>query len=882
MYCKYCGKKLKDGVSFCTGCGKPVQGHPGNKKQEQSEKKNYPKKKKTTKKAAGGLVTAAVVLAVVGAGGVYKIYTEKSGTDRLGDSMSAEAKRTEALADAEARAKDEWAAKVMAEEEAKEKEESKENTATEEDTWTDPETGLTKIKGGHTGKKVGYVNEKGEEVIPPIYDMVSEPGENGLIRAEYYADGIDLGGHNYVSKANVVTRFFNVNGENMYDYVRAFRDDDMEHKSTVVREGNEYFLINRQGNRICENSYDYIEDADGYENFVVKQGTKQGLVNSEGKVILEPEEVKIIEIYNEEEEDCGVYAVISDEGSRVVTEKGEILTDWQQGQIDAVSLRHKRYEINLSGGTTEIRDFEGKVIASGDYGELYMDSNGCIRVYEDGTSVFLDCNGNEIISGEDENGRLESAHSFWDEEIGVGIKYTRENSEEQEKIGFFTLDGKISLPCVYEKIEYVPDKQIVIYAKDNRIGIMNLKNEILWEEAYGSYFYVTEKENSKETEDLLIVYKNGQYGLVDMLEGKLVLECEYDDISKDSRKKESWILNNDGKYEFWDQNDGTYTEIPYGENYTIENNFGEFLRVGVDEDNDGYGDQSGIIDRNGNCIVDPVYTQVYYDERNEVFYVRKDTEADDDYIIESAVVDKNGQFLTPLAEYQEISWDTNIILTKEFVGNPICVDYEGNSVFTIDGMLHNYLEEGYIGLSQNSGDAIATTDGQVITELDSKNLNSDDISDGLLEVYDSENFMNGYINSDGEEIIPCMYSSTYKFTHGLAAVYAEEEDEQEKAGLINVKGDMLIDCKYDYIEVLDEDPNLIRVRKDDVDFYGIIDCRNRTIADLSAREDENGQYISIDDCFVGDNGTIDVYWSNGEEEIFDYSGNKVVSYSSDD
>lgn len=46
MYCKYCGKKLKDGVSFCTGCGKPVQGQPGNKKQEQSEKKNYPKKKK--------------------------------------------------------------------------------------------------------------------------------------------------------------------------------------------------------------------------------------------------------------------------------------------------------------------------------------------------------------------------------------------------------------------------------------------------------------------------------------------------------------------------------------------------------------------------------------------------------------------------------------------------------------------------------------------------------------------------------------------------------------------------------------------------------------------------------------------------------------------
>ena len=137
---------------------------------------------------------------------------------------------------------------------------------------------------------------------------------------------------------------------------------------------------------------------------------------------------------------------------------------------------------------------------------------------------------------------------------------------------------------------------------------MNLKNEILWEEAYGSYFYTTEKEDSEETDNLLIVYKNGQYGLVDILKGTEVLECEYDDITKDSRKKESWILNNDGKYGFWNQNDGTYIEIPYGEIYSIKDNYGEFLGVVVDTDNDGYGDWSGIIDRNGNCIVEPVYT----------------------------------------------------------------------------------------------------------------------------------------------------------------------------------------------------------------------------------------------------------------------------------
>ena len=28
MYCRNCGKALKDGVKFCTGCGSPVSGEP--------------------------------------------------------------------------------------------------------------------------------------------------------------------------------------------------------------------------------------------------------------------------------------------------------------------------------------------------------------------------------------------------------------------------------------------------------------------------------------------------------------------------------------------------------------------------------------------------------------------------------------------------------------------------------------------------------------------------------------------------------------------------------------------------------------------------------------------------------------------------------------
>ena len=78
------------------------------------------------------------------------------------------------------------------------------------------------------------------EVIPPIYDMVSEPGENGLIRAEQLVPTA-------FSENNIIpTFFYNEKGEKVYNYVRRFG----EHQSTAVREGTEYFIVDSQGNRI--------------------------------------------------------------------------------------------------------------------------------------------------------------------------------------------------------------------------------------------------------------------------------------------------------------------------------------------------------------------------------------------------------------------------------------------------------------------------------------------------------------------------------------------------------------------------------------------------------------------------------------------------------
>lgn len=58
MYCKYCGKKLDDGVSFCTGFPHPVQ-----KQIIKSELES--RNKKTKKTVTRNVIIAVVLLAIV-------------------------------------------------------------------------------------------------------------------------------------------------------------------------------------------------------------------------------------------------------------------------------------------------------------------------------------------------------------------------------------------------------------------------------------------------------------------------------------------------------------------------------------------------------------------------------------------------------------------------------------------------------------------------------------------------------------------------------------------------------------------------------------------------------------------------------------------------
>lgn len=78
MYCPKCGKELKEGVKFCTGCGEKLISHPASEKTGmQQMQKTAPQKKENTVLWVG--LTAFCFAAAVSIAAGSSIYTQRKG-----------------------------------------------------------------------------------------------------------------------------------------------------------------------------------------------------------------------------------------------------------------------------------------------------------------------------------------------------------------------------------------------------------------------------------------------------------------------------------------------------------------------------------------------------------------------------------------------------------------------------------------------------------------------------------------------------------------------------------------------------------------------------------------------------------------------------------
>ncbi len=469
----------------------------------------------------------------------------------------------------------------------------------------------------------------------------------------------------------------------------------LEQKKPIYKEiyagvnGKKYgYFLNEDGERI----YDGIEGPDTNGNFIVRQGEKYGLVNEEGIEVIKPVYRMMEELSVEDTDKEGVYLVWKENKCGVITMDNACLVEEQEGQIEKVSIEQQLYKINLGGGDTQIRDFQGNIIIQGKNGDVDLLPNGCIKDYESGNIMTRD--GTVLLYQQDETGLLEQIECFSDDKIGAGISYARRLDDIQVKKGLLTLDGKIRFPCLYDQIYYISDKDVFFYSKDQKTGVMKSTGEILWEQDY-DFGFVFLTEDRKRTEDAMLVKRGGNYGLVDIKTGKTEIECEYSYISKDSQNEKSWFWKKGEKSGFWNQKNGTYVEIPYKGGGSIEGfhsgsdseiiyvydySMGDFLRI--HEENG-----TGVIDREGNYVIEPKYSYISYDKYNKLFLAVMGGQTN--------VLNLHGQALVPWLPYDQILWNDNLIFT-EIENETYCFDYSGKYITASKYTVKNILEEGDI------------------------------------------------------------------------------------------------------------------------------------------------------------------------------------------
>ena len=91
-------------------------------------------------------------------------------------------------------------------------------------------------------------------------------------------------------------------------------------------------------------------------------------------------------------------------------------------------------------------------------------------------------------------------------------------------------------------------------------------------------------------------------------------------------------------------------------------------------------------------------------------------------------------------------------------------------------------------------------------------------SEGLAPIRQNDKW--GFINTQGEVVIPCIYDDTRWFSEGLARV-----EQNDKWGYINTKGWVVVPCIYDWAENFKE--GLARVKQNGK--YSIINKEGKVI-----------------------------------------------------
>lgn len=362
---------------------------------------------------------------------------------------------------------------------------------------------------------------------------------------------------------------------------------------------------------------------------------------------------------------------------------------------------------------------------------------------------------------------------------------------ESSGYGVLDCDGKEILPCIYERIEdYHIDDRFIQISDGGKYGLANFDGEIITPSQYDNIPLFSD--------GLAVIWRGSKCGYIND-NGEIVIPLQYDRA-------------NDFKNGYAVVCDYTHSFVK-----TIGSGLGAYK-----QSCGGY----GIINKTGNrvtsfdyCSIDPLseskfWVGAYDDNERHIMYgvldlnenrklslnysepILKFSEGKapvhkDDGRLWGYVNEDGGEVISCIYRWA-YPFSNGIAIVENEIGEKGIINHQGKLIvpFGKYGGFENP-SEGLIKVGKNGKFGFIDMNGQEILPCIYDFVQP--YSEGLAVVKNT-NGKYGYVNQNGEVVIPFKFDSASSFSEGLARVKTNH-----KWGYIDADGNEIIKCKYDIV-----------------------------------------------------------------------------------
>ena len=387
--------------------------------------------------------------------------------------------------------------------------------------------------------KWGVINSKGVKIISNVYDeMIIIPNKNKDIFICNY--DVNYNDETYKTKVlnenseEILTEYENISAIENTDGQKVWYEDNL----LKYQKNGKYGLIDFEGKIIIEPEYDNIYALEGIEkSIIIEKDGKKGLVNTSLGEIIIP--VQYLDISSLTDTYDNGY-IVKNENNKlgiISADKKKIL---EEKYDDIKHITGNDYYVVVDNGITEVIDYTGQVILDKGFDSIEgIDLNNFIIIKNSNYGV-INKDGETLIDANYSN-----------------IKYAFSNYyivQKDSKYGIIDVQNNILVDNKYENITYIKeadlfeaeredyktdiiDRNFNVILENVIVSELNIENgymRIRENEDYIYYNFKLEEKTNKEvlaTNTLFLVKENGKYGFENK-DGNKIVDCIYDDATE--------------------------------------------------------------------------------------------------------------------------------------------------------------------------------------------------------------------------------------------------------------------------------------------------------------------------------------------------------------